>query len=222
MFFDQAKIHVAAGNGGNGCVSFRREHHVPRGGPDGGDGGHGGDVVLYVDPQVRDLQLFTYKVHFKAGFGQGGMGAKKHGANGDTVRIPVPTGTQVWVIDAMGEGTPVLRGVIPGGRGQADRRPGTQGPGTGGSAGRRRRTRQHPLQELRASGSQVLRVGGGGRELLVAALAEAHGRRGLGRVAQRRQVLAAKTALQRQTQGGGLSVHHRGAHAGGRRLVGRR
>jgi GTP-binding protein len=103
MFFDQAKIHVAAGNGGNGCVSFRREHHVPRGGPDGGDGGHGGDAVLYVDPQVRDLQLFTYKVHFKAGSGQGGMGAKKHGANGDTVRIPVPKGTQVWVIDTKGE-----------------------------------------------------------------------------------------------------------------------
>jgi GTP-binding protein len=57
-------------------------------------------VVLYVDPQVRDLQLFTYKVHFKAGFGQGGMGAKKHGANGATVRIPVPKGTQVWVVEA--------------------------------------------------------------------------------------------------------------------------
>ena len=96
MFFDQAKIHVAAGNGGNGCVSFRREKHVPRGGPDGGDGGAGGDVVLYADPQVRDLQLFSYKVHFKAGSGQQGMGARKHGATGDTVRIPVPLGTQVW------------------------------------------------------------------------------------------------------------------------------
>jgi GTP-binding protein len=95
MFFDQAKIHVAAGNGGNGCVSFRRERHVPRGGPDGGDGGRGGDVILVVDPQVRDLQLFTYKVHFKAGVGQAGMGARKHGANGATVRIPVPLGTQV-------------------------------------------------------------------------------------------------------------------------------
>jgi GTP-binding protein len=103
MFFDQAKIHVAAGNGGNGCVSFRREHHVPRGGPDGGDGGHGGDVLLVVDPQIRDLQLFTYKVHFKAGVGQAGMGAKKHGANGQTVRIPVPLGTQVWVEDEAGD-----------------------------------------------------------------------------------------------------------------------
>ena len=99
MFFDQAKIHVAAGNGGSGCVSFRRERHVPRGGPDGGDGGRGGDVVLWVDPQVRDLQLFTQKVHFKGGAGQAGMGARKHGANGETVRIPVPLGTQVWLED---------------------------------------------------------------------------------------------------------------------------
>jgi GTP-binding protein len=96
VFFDQTKINVAAGNGGNGCVSFRRERHVPRGGPDGGDGGRGGDILLVIDPQRRDLQLFTYKVHFKAGDGQAGMGAKKHGANGETVTIPVPLGTQVW------------------------------------------------------------------------------------------------------------------------------
>jgi GTP-binding protein len=103
MFFDHAKIHVAAGNGGRGSVSFRREMHVPRGGPDGGDGGDGGDVVLFVDPQVRDLQLFTYKVHFKAGAGQAGMGARKHGSNGETVRIPVPLGTQVWIEPEAGE-----------------------------------------------------------------------------------------------------------------------
>ncbi len=74
MFFDQAKIHVAAGNGGNGCVSFRREMHVPRGGPDGGDGGRGGDVIVVGDPQLRDLQPFTYKIHFKAGNGEQGLG----------------------------------------------------------------------------------------------------------------------------------------------------
>lgn len=95
MFFDQAKIHVAAGNGGNGCVSFRREKHVPRGGPDGGDGGRGGDVILVADPQKRDLQAFTYKIHFKAGAGRPGQGARKHGANGETIRVPVPLGTQV-------------------------------------------------------------------------------------------------------------------------------
>jgi GTP-binding protein len=96
VFFDQAKIHVAAGNGGNGCVSFRREMHVPRGGPDGGDGGRGGDVVLRADSQLRDLQVFTYKVHFKAGSGGPGRGARKHGADGETVTIGAPLGTQVW------------------------------------------------------------------------------------------------------------------------------
>ena len=96
MFFDQAKIHVAAGKGGHGCVSFRREKHVPRGGPDGGDGGRGGDVLLVVDAQARDLQTFSHKVHFKAGSGQAGKGAKKHGARGEAARIRVPVGTQVW------------------------------------------------------------------------------------------------------------------------------
>jgi GTP-binding protein len=105
MFFDQAKIHVAAGNGGNGCVSFRREKHVPRGGPDGGDGGRGGDVLLVADPQERDLQAFTYKIHFKAGAGQAGQGARKHGANGETIRVPVPLGTQVWAVAQAGDET---------------------------------------------------------------------------------------------------------------------
>ncbi len=115
MFFDHAKIHVAAGNGGNGCVSFRREKHVPRGGPDGGDGGRGGDVVLVADQQMRDLQVFTYKIHFKAEAGGAGQGARRHGANGETVMIHVPLGTQVSVeasaddVDA-GEGDDAARG----------------------------------------------------------------------------------------------------------------
>jgi GTPase len=96
MFFDHAKIHVAAGNGGNGCISFRREMHVPRGGPDGGDGGRGGDVVVVGDVQLRDLQPFTYKVHFKADSGGAGAGARKHGADGEDVQIAVPLGTQLW------------------------------------------------------------------------------------------------------------------------------
>ncbi len=99
MFFDEAKIHVAAGDGGNGCISFRREKHVPRGGPDGGDGGRGGDVRLVVDPQLRDLQSFTFRVHHKAGAGQPGQGARKHGARGETVLIKVPVGTQVFLDD---------------------------------------------------------------------------------------------------------------------------
>ena len=106
MFFDHAKIHVAAGNGGNGCVSFRREMHVPRGGPDGGDGGKGGDVYVVGDEQLRDLQTFTYKIHFKAGHGRPGQGARKHGANGDDVIISVPLGTQVWSVPAEIDETP--------------------------------------------------------------------------------------------------------------------
>jgi len=102
VFFDQAKIHVAAGRGGDGCVSFRREKYVPKGGPDGGDGGRGGDVVLVADPQLRDLQPFAYKIHFRAGAGQAGRGARKHGADGETIRIPVPLGTQVWTLGGVG------------------------------------------------------------------------------------------------------------------------
>ena len=125
MFFDHAKIHVAAGDGGNGCVSFRREKHVPRGGPDGGDGGRGGDVVIAVDPQLRDLQPFTYKVHFKAGPGRPGQGARKHGANGADAVIEVPVGTQVWVDEGLvadlihvGQRVVIARGGA-GGRGNA-------------------------------------------------------------------------------------------------------
>jgi GTP-binding protein len=125
MFFDQAKIHVAAGNGGNGCVSFRREKHVPRGGPDGGDGGRGGDVLVVSDPQQRDLQPLTYQIHFKAGAGQAGQGARKHGANGDSARVKVPLGTQVWADDELladivqcGQEVVVARGGA-GGRGNA-------------------------------------------------------------------------------------------------------
>ncbi len=101
MFFDQAKIHVAAGNGGNGCVSFRREMHVPRGGPDGGDGGRGGDVIVVGDPQLRDLQPFTYKIHYRAGNGQPGAGARKHGANGEDAIVKVPLGTQLWRVHGI-------------------------------------------------------------------------------------------------------------------------
>ena len=101
MFFDHAKIHVAAGDGGNGCVSFRREKHVPRGGPDGGDGGRGGDVLIVPDAQLRDLQAFTYKVHFKAESGAGGQGARKHGARGEDVIVRVPLGTQVWADEEL-------------------------------------------------------------------------------------------------------------------------
>ncbi len=101
MFSDRAKIHVAAGRGGNGALSFRREKHVPHGGPDGGDGGHGGGVYLVADPQLRDLSPFVRKVHFKAESGEHGQGARRQGATGADLDIPVPLGTQVWADDRL-------------------------------------------------------------------------------------------------------------------------
>ncbi len=94
---DHARIHVQAGAGGNGCLSFRREAHVPKGGPDGGDGGRGGDVVLVCDDSLRDLERFRRSSHFKAQRGGHGQGALRHGAKGETLEIPVPPGTEVLV-----------------------------------------------------------------------------------------------------------------------------
>ena len=93
MFIDEARIFVKAGNGGNGCVSFRREKFIPKGGPDGGDGGDGGNVVFVVDPNENTLIAFKYKQHFKAEAGKPGQGANKHGHSGEDVIISVPLGT---------------------------------------------------------------------------------------------------------------------------------
>ncbi len=92
--YDKAKIWVEGGAGGNGSVSFRREAHVPRGGPDGGDGGHGGDVVLVCDSSRRDLGPLTGSKHFRAGRGSHGEGSNRHGARGDDRVVQVPPGTQ--------------------------------------------------------------------------------------------------------------------------------
>jgi GTP-binding protein len=91
---DRARIHVQAGAGGDGCLSFRREAHVPKGGPDGGDGGRGGDVVLICDASLRDLESYRRKAHFKAGRGGHGQGALRHGADGARLEIRVPPGTE--------------------------------------------------------------------------------------------------------------------------------
>jgi GTPase len=95
MFHDRARIHVQAGRGGDGALSFRREKFVPKGGPDGGDGGPGGDVVLVADPDLRDLSSFRTRQHFRAGKGGAGGGANRHGASGEAVELRVPVGTQV-------------------------------------------------------------------------------------------------------------------------------
>src|SRR5271167_417608 len=91
---DRARIEVIAGGGGDGCLSFRREAHVPRGGPDGGDGGRGGDVVLVCDDSLRDLQHFRHRAQHRAARGGHGGGRLSHGADGEPLQLRVPPGTE--------------------------------------------------------------------------------------------------------------------------------
>lgn len=95
MFYDTAKILVKGGDGGNGCLSFRREKYVPRGGPDGGDGGRGGNVVFTADEGLHTLADFRYRAHFKADRGQHGRGSDMHGAGAADLVVRVPVGTIV-------------------------------------------------------------------------------------------------------------------------------
>jgi GTPase len=95
MFVDEAKIHVQSGRGGRGCVSFRREKFVPRGGPDGGDGGKGGDVYLKATDRLNTLQEFRHRRHFKSGRGQHGKGSNQTGRSAEDLWIEVPIGTVV-------------------------------------------------------------------------------------------------------------------------------
>jgi len=123
MFHDRARIQVQAGRGGDGGLSFRREKFVPKGGPDGGDGGRGGDVVLVADAGFRDLSALRSKRVFRAARGEPGRGSGKHGADGSDVEIRLPVGTQVLEDDGLiadlvapGARIVVARGG-PGGRG---------------------------------------------------------------------------------------------------------
>lgn len=99
LFTDVSRINVCGGNGGAGCMSFRREAHVPKGGPDGGDGGEGGSVVLVADPQLSSLIDYRYKHHFKAERGTHGQGARRHGKTGQDLELRVPLGTVVRELD---------------------------------------------------------------------------------------------------------------------------
>jgi GTP-binding protein len=95
-FVDEARILAKGGKGGNGCLSFRHEKGVPRGGPDGGSGGHGGSVWLVADPSLNTLLPFQYKKQFTADRGRHGEGSNKHGRNGHDIEVLVPPGTIVW------------------------------------------------------------------------------------------------------------------------------
>ena len=103
MLHDRARIRIEAGAGGDGSTSFRREAHVPRGGPDGGDGGRGGDVVLVCDESLRDLQAFRHASRFRAGRGGHGEGSQRHGADGETLELRVPPGTEAYASEGEGE-----------------------------------------------------------------------------------------------------------------------
>jgi GTP-binding protein len=127
VLYDRARIFVQAGGGGDGVVSFRREAHVPKGGPDGGDGGRGGDVALVVDPSLRDLQPFRRgRAHYKAARGGHGEGSGRHGASVEPLEVRVPAGTTVtdperqarWDLTVPGQRVVVARGGL-GGRGNS-------------------------------------------------------------------------------------------------------
>ncbi|NJC71670.1 GTPase ObgE [Planosporangium thailandense] len=120
-FVDRVVLHVQAGDGGHGCVSIHREKFKPLGGPDGGNGGHGGSVALVVDPQVHTLLDFHFRPRVKAENGKGGAGSNRDGANGEDLVLRVPDGTVVStpdgevIADLVGEGTTVV--IAQGGRG---------------------------------------------------------------------------------------------------------
>jgi GTP-binding protein len=121
-FIDYAIIHVKAGDGGRGCVSFRREKYVPRGGPDGGDGGRGGNVVFVADSELNTLLDFRYRKDYLAEGGRHGMGKKMHGRDGRDLIVPVPCGTLMKdadtgevIADLDSEGREVV--AVRGGRG---------------------------------------------------------------------------------------------------------
>jgi len=126
VFHDRIPITVRSGRGGDGALGFRREKYVPKGGPDGGDGGRGGDVVLVARPSLRDLSSLRGRRVFSAGRGGHGRGGRRHGADGDSVELAVPVGTQVWSDEGVlvadlarpGMRTVVARGGA-GGRGNA-------------------------------------------------------------------------------------------------------
>jgi GTP-binding protein len=127
VFIDEAKVHVAGGQGGNGCVAFRREKFVPRGGPSGGDGGRGGDVTFECSENVNTLLKFRYNRLFHAGRGGHGEGSNRHGQDGEDLSVVVPVGTVVydagteeklWDFDTPGQRFLVAKGGR-GGRGNA-------------------------------------------------------------------------------------------------------
>ena len=192
-FVDEASIRVAAGNGGPGCVSFRREKFIPRGGPDGGDGGDGGSVWLVATPRPQHAGGLPRQPALRGEERRGRVRLRLHAAGAaNPSKYPVPCGTRVYEAD-----TGELLGDLT-----------TDGQrllvAAGGEGGRG----QHALQEQRQSRPAPVHPGHARREPHAAPRAEPAGRRGPARQAQRRQVHAAARRVRGPAQGGGLPVHH--------------
>ena len=171
-FLDEAKIFVKSGGGGNGCVGFRREANVEFGGPDGGDGGRGGDVAAVSVEGLNTLIDFRYRQHFKAGRGGHGSGRGRTGASGQTLTIKVPIGTQILAED---------RDVLLADLTRSGQRAVLASGGDGGFG-------KHPLQVVDQPRAQARRSGQLRRGMRVLAAAQADRRRRPGGSAQRRQV----------------------------------
>ena len=141
-FVDRVSLSVAAGSGGHGCASVHREKFKPLGGPDGGNGGHGGDVVIRVDPQVTTLLEYHHSPHRRAANGRPGEGDERNGGQGEPLVLPVPDGTVVKdraghvLADLVGPGSEYV--VARGGRGGLGATVGgavVTGPGSGSGSG---------------------------------------------------------------------------------------
>ena len=190
MFHDRAKIFVRGGAGGDGAVSFRREAHVPKGGPDGGDGGRGGNVELVCDDSRRDLSEFHRGAHFKARRGGHGEGNQRHGASADTLEVRVPPGTVAE--DEHGSRWDLVR---PGQRATVAQ---------GGSGGRGNKSFAHSTRQTPRMAERGLPGDEGWIELRLKLLADA-GLVGLPN-AGKSSLLARLTAARPKVAG--LSVHH--------------
>ena len=210
-FLDQAKIYVRSGDGGDGCVSFRREKFIEFGGPDGGDGGKGGDVWVACVANLNTLIDYRFRQHFKAQGGRGGMGKNRSGASGEDLVIKVPPGTEVLAED---QETVLAELIKPGERARIAR----GGNGGFGNAHFKSSTNQAPR---RANPGQP------GEEMTDLAAAQADRRCRHHRPAQRRQVHLPRGRQRRQAEDRRLSLHdaapqpRRGAHAGPRPRAGR-
>src|SRR5438067_13941051 len=123
MFVDEVDIHVAAGHGGRGCLAFRREKFVPRGGPSGGDGGHGGSVFIVASPHTNTLINYRFHPEFSARRGEHGQGSNRTGHGGADLELAVPVGTLVYEKSAEpGEAPRLLADLAEAGRGGRGRR----------------------------------------------------------------------------------------------------